>query len=62
MTNGPIHVRVSNEQRLYLEHLATMLLTTKSDLIREAINTWIGHITRLEQIGVIGVSQPRSHI
>ena len=53
MPNGIIHVRVSEEQRLYLESLAKILKTTKSDLIREALNTWIETINRLEHIGVI---------
>ena len=53
MSNGIIHVRIQEEQHLFLEHLAKLLKTTKSDIIREALNTWINHLQRLEEIGVI---------
>lgn len=53
MSKGIVNVRIPEEQHLYLEHLAQILKTTKSDLLREALNTWIQHINRLEQIGII---------
>ena len=61
MSKGIIHVRIPKEQDLFLEFLALPPKTTKSDIIREALNTWITHLKRLEEIGVIRVAESERH-
>lgn len=53
MRNPAIHVRVSQEQNIFLEDLATRISVKKSDIVREALNTWITNLKRLEAISII---------
>ena len=53
MPKGLIHVRIPEEQDLFLENLAKLLNINKSDIVREALNNWTNHLQRLEEIGVV---------
>lgn len=53
MPKGLIHVRIPEEQDMYLEGLAKLLVINKSDIVREALNNWINHLKRLEEIGAV---------
>ena len=53
MQNPAIHVRVSQEQNIFLADLATRMKVKKSDIVREALNTWITNLKRLETLSII---------
>ena len=53
MQNPAIHVRVDPEQNMLLEDLAERIPAKKSEIVREAITTWINNLKRLEEIAII---------